>query len=196
MEEDLSCYKCPLRHLQRIIMKAHRLVDLGTGPSSTIQSLRLTKNLRMPCPSFLTKLYRTFCRYGLYRHKGLGLVAAMCEELEDLRVFPSDPFGAGNATVTEGLWLINPSNGNMPDDLILLSPHATEEAWKMTTAEARRRLQFWLIPSSLAMASSCFRARKQSELMIITVLGPAYEVVLVHGKSEASLFIGCYRGEE
>ncbi|GMH15055.1 hypothetical protein Nepgr_016896 [Nepenthes gracilis] len=33
--------------------------------------------------------------------KGLGVVAATCKELEELRVFPSDPFGPGNAAVTE-----------------------------------------------------------------------------------------------
>uniref|UniRef100_A0A7N0V5Q9 Uncharacterized protein n=1 Tax=Kalanchoe fedtschenkoi TaxID=63787 RepID=A0A7N0V5Q9_KALFE len=33
--------------------------------------------------------------------KGLGVVASTCKDLEELRVFPSDPFGAGNAAVTE-----------------------------------------------------------------------------------------------
>ncbi|GLU18702.1 hypothetical protein SLE2022_349870 [Rubroshorea leprosula] len=33
--------------------------------------------------------------------KGLGVVASTCKELQELRVFPSDPFGAGNAAVTE-----------------------------------------------------------------------------------------------
>lgn len=33
--------------------------------------------------------------------KGLAVVASTCKELEELRVFPSDPFAPGNATVTE-----------------------------------------------------------------------------------------------
>ncbi|KAL9673906.1 hypothetical protein QQ045_030169 [Rhodiola kirilowii] len=33
--------------------------------------------------------------------KGLGVVASTCKDLEELRVFPSDPYGAGNAAVTE-----------------------------------------------------------------------------------------------
>ncbi|TXG54927.1 hypothetical protein EZV62_020183 [Acer yangbiense] len=33
--------------------------------------------------------------------KGLGVVASTCKELQELRVFPSDPYGVGNAAVTE-----------------------------------------------------------------------------------------------
>ncbi|GLT76431.1 hypothetical protein SLA2020_480890 [Shorea laevis] len=33
--------------------------------------------------------------------KGLGVVASTCKELQELRVFPSDPFGDGNSAVTE-----------------------------------------------------------------------------------------------
>jgi len=33
--------------------------------------------------------------------KGLAVVASTCKELEELRVFPSDPYAAGSATVTE-----------------------------------------------------------------------------------------------
>ncbi|KAM2537211.1 hypothetical protein TB2_022806 [Malus domestica] len=33
--------------------------------------------------------------------KGLGVVASTCKELQELRVFPSDPFAAGHASVTE-----------------------------------------------------------------------------------------------
>ena len=33
--------------------------------------------------------------------KGLAVVASTCKELQELRVFPSDPFGAGHAAVTE-----------------------------------------------------------------------------------------------
>ncbi|KAL1163384.1 hypothetical protein V6Z11_A07G267100 [Gossypium hirsutum] len=40
--------------------------------------------------------------------KGLGVVASTCKELQELRVFPSDPFDAENAAVTEeGLVLIS-----------------------------------------------------------------------------------------
>ncbi|KAJ4972785.1 hypothetical protein NE237_005959 [Protea cynaroides] len=33
--------------------------------------------------------------------KGLGVVASTCKELQELRVFPFDPYGGGNAAVTE-----------------------------------------------------------------------------------------------
>lgn len=33
--------------------------------------------------------------------EGLSVVASTCKELQELRVFPSDPFGGGNASVTE-----------------------------------------------------------------------------------------------
>ncbi|KAH0969581.1 hypothetical protein GBA52_028507 [Prunus armeniaca] len=33
--------------------------------------------------------------------KGLGVIASTCKELQELRVFPSDPFGVGHAAVTE-----------------------------------------------------------------------------------------------
>lgn len=33
--------------------------------------------------------------------KGLEVVASTCKDLQELRVFPSDPFGAGHAAVTE-----------------------------------------------------------------------------------------------
>lgn len=33
--------------------------------------------------------------------KGLEVVASTCKELQELRVFPSDPFGVGHASVTE-----------------------------------------------------------------------------------------------
>ncbi|GAV77222.1 F-box-like domain-containing protein [Cephalotus follicularis] len=33
--------------------------------------------------------------------KGLAIVASTCKELQELRVFPSDPYGVGNAAVTE-----------------------------------------------------------------------------------------------
>ncbi|XP_043704262.1 protein AUXIN SIGNALING F-BOX 2-like [Telopea speciosissima] len=33
--------------------------------------------------------------------KGLGVVASTCKELQELRVFPSDPYGGGSAAVTE-----------------------------------------------------------------------------------------------
>ena len=40
--------------------------------------------------------------------EGLGVVASSCKELQELRVFPSDPFGPGNDAVTEeGLVLIS-----------------------------------------------------------------------------------------
>ncbi|GMH24415.1 hypothetical protein Nepgr_026258 [Nepenthes gracilis] len=139
----------PVETLQKIITKAHRLVDLGTGSfihdpkSETYQKL---KNAMSKCesirslsgfldvaPHCLTAVY-PICPHltslnlsyapginsneliKLIRHcrklqrlwildcvgdKGLGIVAATCKELEELRVFPSDPFGPGNAAVTE-----------------------------------------------------------------------------------------------
>ncbi|PPS16486.1 hypothetical protein GOBAR_AA04080 [Gossypium barbadense] len=146
----------PLDTLQKLLMRAPQLVDLGIGsyvddPSSEVFSklkavIQLCNSIRSlsgflevaPCcmsaiypicenltflnlsyaPGLqgndLTKLVQ-HCRklqrlwiLDCIGDKGLGVVASTCKELQELRVFPSDPFDAGNAAVTEeGLVLIS-----------------------------------------------------------------------------------------
>ncbi|GAB4848640.1 Protein AUXIN SIGNALING F-BOX 3 [Ancistrocladus abbreviatus] len=139
----------PFETLQKILIKAQHLVDLGAGsfvcdPKSEIYSK--LKNAILKCGSIrslsgffevasqclpaiypictnLTSLNLSYAPgihsnelIKLIRHckklqrlwildcigdGGLAAVAATCKELEELRVFPSDPFGPGNAAVTE-----------------------------------------------------------------------------------------------
>ncbi|KAB2075844.1 hypothetical protein E1A91_A07G258300v1 [Gossypium mustelinum] len=146
----------PLDTLQKLLMRAPQLVDLGIGsyvddPSSEVFSklkavIQLCNSIRSlsgflevaPCcmsaiypicenltflnlsyaPGLqgndLTKLVQ-HCRklqrlwiLDCIGDKGLGVVASTCKELQELRVFPSDPFDAENAAVTEeGLVLIS-----------------------------------------------------------------------------------------
>ncbi|KAH0973448.1 hypothetical protein GBA52_025604 [Prunus armeniaca] len=135
--------------LQKVLMRAPQLVDLGTGsyvldPDSemynklkaTILKCKSIKSLSgflevaprclpaiYPICSNLTSLNLSYAPgvHGselikLIRHcgklqrlwildcigdKGLGVIASTCKELQELRVFPSDPFGVGHAAVTE-----------------------------------------------------------------------------------------------
>ncbi|XP_031253309.1 protein AUXIN SIGNALING F-BOX 2-like [Pistacia vera] len=139
----------PLDVLQKILMRAPQLVDLGTGsfvhdPASdaynklkaTILKCKSIKSLSgflevaprclsaiHPVCHNLTSLNLSYAPgiHGnelikLIQHcrklerlwildcigdKGLGIVASTCKELQELRVFPSDPYGVGNAAVTE-----------------------------------------------------------------------------------------------
>ncbi|XWS43959.1 hypothetical protein CRYUN_Cryun15aG0003200 [Craigia yunnanensis] len=146
----------PLDTLQKLLMRAPQLVDLGTGsyvhdPSSEAfnklesaiqrcKSIRSLSGFLEVAPCCMSAIYPicpnlTFLNLSyapglhgieptkLIQHcrklqrlwildcigdKGLGVVASTCKELQELRVFPSDPFGAGNAAVTEeGLVLIS-----------------------------------------------------------------------------------------
>ncbi|XVE67628.1 hypothetical protein DITRI_Ditri09bG0003100 [Diplodiscus trichospermus] len=146
----------PLDTLQKLLMRAPELVDLGTGsfvhdPSSEAynklksaiqrcKSIRSLSGFLEVAPQCMSAIYPicgnlTFLNlsYALGLHgnklrkliqhcrklqrlwildyigdKGLGVVASTCKELQELRVFPSDPSGAGNAAVTEeGLVLIS-----------------------------------------------------------------------------------------
>nr|QNU13184.1 auxin signaling F-box protein 2 [Paeonia suffruticosa] len=139
----------PLEALQKILIRAPQLEDLGTGSyvhdpvsevyrnlKNTIQKSNSIKSLsgffevtphclpaiHLIC-SKLTSLNLSYAPgiHGselrkLIRHckelqrlwildcigdKGLGIVASTCKELQELRVFPSDPFWVGNAVVTE-----------------------------------------------------------------------------------------------
>ncbi|KAK6928583.1 Transport inhibitor response 1 domain [Dillenia turbinata] len=139
----------PMETLQKILMQAPQLVDLGTGsyvhdPYSetyvkflntivkckSIRSLSGFLDVAPRClPAFypvcmnltslnlsyapgipgsdLIKLIR-LCKklqrlwvLDCIGDKGLGVVASTCKELQELRVFPSDPYGPGNAAVTE-----------------------------------------------------------------------------------------------
>ncbi|PON95451.1 F-box domain containing protein [Trema orientale] len=139
----------PLDTLQKILMKAPQIVDLGTGSyvhdphSETYSKLKTTilkcTSIRSlsgflevtprclgafyPVCANLTSLNLSYAPdiHGsdlvkLIRHcvklqrlwildcigdKGLEVVASTCKELQELRVFPSDPFGIGHAAVTE-----------------------------------------------------------------------------------------------
>ncbi|EXB62856.1 Protein AUXIN SIGNALING F-BOX 2 [Morus notabilis] len=139
----------PLDALQKILMKAPQLVDLGTGSyvtdsrsdaynklKSTLLKCQSIRSLSgflevvpwclpafYPVCSNLTSLNLSYAPgiYGfelikLIRHcvklqrlwildcigdKGLSVVASTCKELQELRVFPSDPYGLGHAAVTE-----------------------------------------------------------------------------------------------
>lgn len=139
----------PSDTLQKVLMRAPQLVDLGTGsyvldPDSemynklkaTILKCKSIKSLSgflevaprclpaiYPICSNLTSLNLSYAPgvHGselikLIRHcgklqrlwildcigdKGLGVIASTCKELQELRVFPSDPFGVGHAAVTE-----------------------------------------------------------------------------------------------
>lgn len=139
----------PLDALQRILMHAPQLVDLGTGSyvhdpdaetvNKLISTFQKCKSIRSmsgflevaplclpaiyPICSDLTSLNLSYapgihgdeliklihhCRklqrlwiLDCIGDKGLGVVACTCKELQELRVFPSDPFGVGNAAVTE-----------------------------------------------------------------------------------------------
>ncbi|XVF59959.1 hypothetical protein PTKIN_Ptkin08bG0003900 [Pterospermum kingtungense] len=146
----------PLDTLQKLLMRAPQLVDLGTGsyvhdPSSEVysklksaiqrcKSIRSLSGFLEVAPRCMSAIYpicgnltflnlsyapglRSTMLTKLIQHckklqrlwildcigdKGLGVVASTCKELQELRVFPSDPFGAGNAAVTEeGLVLIS-----------------------------------------------------------------------------------------
>ncbi|CAA2982834.1 AUXIN SIGNALING F-BOX 2-like [Olea europaea subsp. europaea] len=137
----------PLDALQRILLQAPQLVDLGTGsfvhdpeicnkletgmPKCTsITSLsgflevaacclpavyticsHLTSlNLSYAPGIFSKELVKLICHCNKLERllvldtigdEGLGVVALTCKELQELRVFPSDPYGVGNAVVTE-----------------------------------------------------------------------------------------------
>ncbi|OMO85495.1 hypothetical protein CCACVL1_10143 [Corchorus capsularis] len=146
----------PLDTLQKLLMRAPQLLDLGTGsyvhdPSSEAynelkaaiqkcKSIRSLSGFLEVAPRCMAAIYPicanlTFLNLSyapglhgnaltkLIQHcnklqrlwildcigdKGLGVVASTCKELQELRVFPSDPYGAGNAAVTEeGLVLIS-----------------------------------------------------------------------------------------
>ncbi|XWS40532.1 hypothetical protein CRYUN_Cryun17cG0003100 [Craigia yunnanensis] len=146
----------PLDTLQKLLMRAPQLVDLGTGsyvhdPSSEAynklksaiqrcKSIRSLSGFLEVAPRCMSAIYPicgnlTFLNLSyapglhgnkltkLIQHcrklqrlwildcigdKGLGVVASTCKELQELRVFPSDLLGAGNAVVTEeGLVLVS-----------------------------------------------------------------------------------------
>ncbi|XVF13850.1 hypothetical protein REPUB_Repub09cG0004100 [Reevesia pubescens] len=146
----------PLDTLQKLLMRAPQMVDLGTGsyvhdPSSEAynklksaiqrcKSIRSLSGFFEVAPRCMSAIYPvcanlTFLNLSyapgllgndltkLIQHcrklqrlwildcigdKGLGVVASTCKELQELRVFPSDPYGAGNGAMTEeGLVLIS-----------------------------------------------------------------------------------------
>ncbi|XP_022741963.1 protein AUXIN SIGNALING F-BOX 2-like [Durio zibethinus] len=146
----------PFDTLEKLLMQAPQLLDLGTGsyvPDPSSEAYNRLKSAIQRCKSIrslsgflevnprcmsaiypicanltflnlsyapglsgneLTKLIQ-HCRklqrlwiLDYIGDKGLGVVASTCKELQELRVFPTDPLGAGNAAVTEeGLVLIS-----------------------------------------------------------------------------------------
>ncbi|XP_071725391.1 protein AUXIN SIGNALING F-BOX 2-like [Rutidosis leptorrhynchoides] len=138
-----------LETLQRILVKAPQLADLGTGsyvqdPASEVYtkleaaikkctSLKSLSGFLEVAPRCLSAFYAIcpnltslnlsyapgICGTELMKlihhcrklqrlwildcigDKGLEVVASCCKELQELRVFPSDPYGVGNAAVTE-----------------------------------------------------------------------------------------------
>ncbi|CAI8613459.1 unnamed protein product [Vicia faba] len=81
----------PADALQRILMRAPQLADLG---AASIQGAELIKLIR-----HCGKLQRLWIMDSI-GDKGLVAVATTCKELQELRVFPSAPFG-NQAAVTE-----------------------------------------------------------------------------------------------
>ncbi|KAF8400034.1 hypothetical protein HHK36_015908 [Tetracentron sinense] len=71
------------------------LTSLNLSYAPGIQSTQLIKLIHH-CRN-LQRLWILDC----IGDKGLGVVASSCKELQELRVFPSDPHGVGNAAVTE-----------------------------------------------------------------------------------------------
>lgn len=139
----------PFEMLQKILMRAPQLVDLGTGsfvhdPDSetynklktailNCKSIRNLSGFLEVAPRCLPAIYPICCKLtslnlsyaagihgpelrNMIRHcvklqrlwildcigdKGLEAVASTCKELQELRVFPSDPSGVGDGAVTE-----------------------------------------------------------------------------------------------
>ncbi|KAF5725581.1 protein AUXIN SIGNALING F-BOX 2-like [Tripterygium wilfordii] len=145
----------PTHSLQRILMQAPQLVELGIGsylPDSHLETFDKLKTAILKCHSIrslsgilevspyycltaihpicpnLTSLNLSYAPgvrgvefIGLIRRcsklqrlwildcigdKGLGVVASTCKELQELRVFPSDPF-VGKSVTEEGLVAIS-----------------------------------------------------------------------------------------
>ncbi|KAJ1392907.1 Leucine-rich repeat, cysteine-containing subtype [Sesbania bispinosa] len=114
----------PLDALQRIMMRAPQLVDLGIGsfvhdPDS--ETYTKLKNTILKCKSITTGIHGSEL-IKLIRHcgklqrlwimdcigdKGLGVVASTCKDLQELRVFPSVPYGNPAAVTEKGLVAIS-----------------------------------------------------------------------------------------
>ncbi|KAH9625627.1 hypothetical protein KSS87_019987 [Heliosperma pusillum] len=83
------------RCLPAVYPLCERLLTLNLSYAPGINGSELTKLIR-----HCTKLQRLWI-LDCIGDKGLAVVASTCKELEELRVFPSDPFAPGNAAVTE-----------------------------------------------------------------------------------------------
>ncbi|KAK9678098.1 hypothetical protein RND81_11G188000 [Saponaria officinalis] len=83
------------RCLPAVYQLCERLSTLNLSYAPGINGSELTKLIR-----HCTKLQRLWI-LDCIGDKGLAVVASTCKELEELRVFPSDPFAPGNAAVTE-----------------------------------------------------------------------------------------------
>ncbi|XP_030539569.1 protein AUXIN SIGNALING F-BOX 2-like [Rhodamnia argentea] len=116
---------------------------------SSLTSLNLSYAPGIP-GSELTKLIR-HCRklqclwiLDCIGDKGLGVVASSCKELQELRVFPSDPYGVGNASVTEeGLVAISRGCPKLTS-LLYFCQQMTNAALKIVAQNCRNFIQFRL----------------------------------------------------
>lgn len=99
--------KCgSIRSLSGFLEVASRCLPVVYPLCSNLRTLNLSYATGIS-GSDLTKMIR-HCRklqrlwiLDCIGDRGLAVVASTCKELEELRVFPSDPYAAGNATVTE-----------------------------------------------------------------------------------------------
>lgn len=116
---------------------------------SSLTSLNLSYAPGIP-GSELTKLIR-HCRklqrlwiLDCIGDKGLGVVASSCKELQELRVFPSDPYGVGNASVTEeGLVAISRGCPKL-NSLLYFCQQMTNAALKIVAQNCPNFIQFRL----------------------------------------------------
>ncbi|XP_074275168.1 protein AUXIN SIGNALING F-BOX 2 [Silene latifolia] len=83
------------RCLPAVYSLCEKLLTLNLSYAPGINGSELTKLIR-----HCTKLQRLWI-LDCIGDKGLAVVASTCKDLEELRVFPSDPFAPGNAAVTE-----------------------------------------------------------------------------------------------
>ncbi|XP_058093023.1 protein AUXIN SIGNALING F-BOX 2-like [Magnolia sinica] len=105
------------------------LTSLNLSYAPSIQEAELIKLIRH-CQK-LQRLWVLDC----IGDKGLGVVASTCKELQELRVFPSDPFGGGNFAVTEE-GLISVSTGCPKLHSLLYFCHQMTNAALITVAKS------------------------------------------------------------
>ncbi|KAI9160395.1 hypothetical protein LWI28_022588 [Acer negundo] len=108
----------PLDKLANLLRRAHQLVELGTGAYSSDLRPEVLSNLAgafSGCkdlkgmsgfwdvvPAYLPAIYPRLWVLDYIEDSGLEALAASCKDLQELRVFPSEPFGVEpNVSLTE-----------------------------------------------------------------------------------------------